>query len=314
MINVSFEQIQSLIEIQDLFEPVKQSFIDYNSSRLIGIPIHLLHFPNNSDAHIKTAAIDGYPYFSIKVATMFPNNLKQNKSPNNGSIFLFDANTGELKAILDDKGTLTDLRTAAAGGIITNVVASQQSNAISVIGTGIQAYHQVLALSKLRAITSLVIYGRNKNNAILLKNKLEKKLQNISITIANSVEEAVKTTTIILTTTSSKTPLIKGEWLQKGQHITAVGADDTFKKELDIDCFKKADMVFVDSLDLNSKYGEYSKALKSLPQLKNKTIEFGKAFSDNTYSGDSNKITIAKLVGLGTQDLAAATLVMNKLA
>ncbi|WP_298310117.1 ornithine cyclodeaminase family protein [uncultured Aquimarina sp.] len=313
MIHITFEQIQSLIKIKDLFEPVKQSFIDYNSSRLIGVPVNLLHFPNNSDAHIKTAAIEGYEYFSIKVATMFPNNRKQNNSPYNGSIFLFDSATGELKAILEDKGILTDLRTAAAGAVITDFVVSPQSTRVSVIGTGIQAYYQVLALSKLRTISNLIIYGRSKENAILLKNKLEKTLQNISITIVSSVEEAVKNSTIIITTTSSKIPLVKGEWLQKGQHVTAIGADDTFKKELDLDCFQKADTVFVDSLDLNLKFGEYTDAIRSFSKLKNKTIEFGSIFSNKDYVTKKNNITIAKLVGLGTQDLAAATLVMNKL-
>ena len=65
MINVPFEQIKALAKVQDLFEPVRQAFIDYNSPRLIGIPVNLLHFANEADAHIKIAAIEGYEYFSI---------------------------------------------------------------------------------------------------------------------------------------------------------------------------------------------------------------------------------------------------------
>ena len=67
MIHVTFEQINDLLKIEDLFEPVKQAFIDYNSSSLIGVPVSLLYFPNNADTHIKTAAIKGYDFFSIKV-------------------------------------------------------------------------------------------------------------------------------------------------------------------------------------------------------------------------------------------------------
>lgn len=313
MIQIPFEQIQSLLKVADLFEPVKQSFIDYNSSNLLGVPVSLLHFPNNADVHIKTAAIKGYSYFSIKIATLFPENKAQNIAPYNGSVFLFDANTGAPTAILNDRGVLTDLRTAAAGAIITHLAAPKSANTVSVIGTGIQAYHQIDAFTKLRHITDLTIYGRNKNNALLLKNKLAQVQPTLAIKIAKTPEEAVKKAAIIISTTPSKLPLIKGKWLQNGQHITAVGADDTLKNEIDTDCFKLADTVFVDSLELNKKYGEYSHAIKSFPNLIDKTIEFGEAFSTKNFANNGNKITVAKLVGVGVQDLAAATLVMNRL-
>ena len=310
---IPFKKIKEIAQVEDLFEPVKKAFIDYNSPNLIGIPVNLLHFKNNSDAHIKVAAIEGYEYFSIKVATMFPENKKKNLDPYNGTILLFNANTGVPEVVLNDKGILTDLRTAAAGAIITDFVAAKNANSVSVIGTGIQAYNQIIALSKLREISNLVIYGRNKENAILLQNKLKKILLKTAITIVDSVKEAVKKTTIIITTTSSKISLIKGEWLRKGQHITAIGADDTLKNEIDLNCFRKADTIFVDSIELNKKYGEYSHAIKSDSNLIEKTIEFGTAFKNDGYSNNQNEITLAKLIGLGVQDLAAAATIINKI-
>lgn len=313
MINITYEQINDLLKIEDLFEPVKQVFIDYNPSSLIGIPVSLLHFPNNADTHIKTAAIKGYDYFSIKVVSMFPDNSKQNLSPFSGAIFLFDAKTGFPTAILNDKGLITDLRTAAAGAVITDYVASQSSKSVAVIGTGIQAYHQVFALAKLRRINTLAIYGRSKEKALLLKEKLTQSFPDLKIDVLDSVEKAVKESEIIITTTSSKTPLIKGEWLQKGQHITAVGSDDIYKNEIDSDCFHVADTIFIDSLELNKKYGEYAHAIKSSQLLIDKTVELGNAFQDKGFKNSDNKITIAKLVGLGIQDLAASIVVINKL-
>jgi ornithine cyclodeaminase len=313
MISISYEQIKDLLKIEDLFEPVKQAFIDYNSSSLIGIPVSLLHFPNNADTHIKTAAIKGYDYFSIKVVSMFPNNAKQNLSPFSGAIFLFDGKTGFPAAILNDKGIITDFRTAAAGAIITDFVASKSSTSVAIIGTGIQAYYQVFALAKLRRINTLAIYGRSKEKALLLKEKLTLSYPNLKIDVVDRVEKAVKESEIIITTTSSKTPLIKGKWLQNGQHITAVGSDDIYKNEIDSDCFDYADSIFIDSLELNKKYGEFSHAIKSTPKLIDKTIEFGVAFQNKAFENSKNKITVAKLVGVGIQDLAASLVVMNKL-
>tara|TARA_R110002051_G_scaffold143507_8_gene216556 strand:- start:10798 stop:11751 length:954 start_codon:yes stop_codon:yes gene_type:complete len=313
MINISYEQINDLLKIDDLFEPVKQAFIDYNSSSLIGVPVSLLHFPNNADTHIKTAAIKGYDYFSIKVVSMFPDNAKQNLSPFSGAIFLFDGKTGFPAAILNDKGIITDFRTAAAGAIITDFVASKSSTSVAIIGTGIQAYFQVFALAKLRRINTLAIYGRSKEKALSLKEKLTHSYPDLKVTLVDSVEKAVKESEIIITTTSSKTPLIKGKWLQKGQHITAVGSDDIYKNEIDSDCFDYADSIFIDSLELNKKYGEFSHAIKSTPKLIDKTIEFGVAFQNKAFENSKNKITVAKLVGVGIQDLAASLVVMNKL-
>ena len=313
MIHVTFEQINDLLKVEDLFEPVKEAFIDYNSSFLIGVPVSLLHFPNNADTHIKTAAIKGYDFFSIKVVSMFPDNVKLNLSPYSGAIFLFNGKTGFPAAILNDKGIITDLRTAAAGAIITDFIASKSSTSVTVIGTGIQAYHQVFALGKLRQINKLSIYGRNKANSLLLKEKLAVSFPNMKIKLVDSLEKTVKESEIIITTTSSKSPLLKGKWLHKGQHITAVGSDDVFKNEIDGDCFNNADNIFIDSLELNKKYGEFSHAIKSTPKLIDKTIEFGAAFQSKAFENSENKITVAKLVGVGIQDLAASLVVMNKL-
>lgn len=313
MIDISYEQINDLLKIEDLFEPIKQAFIDYNSSSLIGVPVSLLHFPNNADTHIKTAAIKGYDYFSIKVVSMFPDNAKQNLSPFSGAIFLFDSKTGFPTAILNDKGIITDLRTAAAGAVITDFIAAKSSTSVAVIGTGIQAYLQVFALSKLRQINKLAIYGRSKEKALSLKEKLIHSFPDLRVDVVDSVEKAVKESDIIITTTSSKTPLIKGNWLQKGQHITAVGSDDIYKNEIDSDCFNYADSIFIDSLELNKKYGEFSHAIKSKPNLTDKTVEFGNAFQNKIFQNSNNKITVAKLVGVGIQDLAASIVVMNKL-
>nr|WP_314895648.1 ornithine cyclodeaminase family protein [uncultured Flavobacterium sp.] len=312
MITIEFEEIKRIVTIKDLFEPVKQSFIDYSSGKVIASPVNLLHFENNADAHIKIAAIQGYSYFSMKVATMFPKNETKNLPANSGVIFMFNANTGEFTAILKDQGYLTDLRTAAASAIITNQVAIKNANSVSIIGTGNQAFYQVKALKELRNIEKLTIYGRNIDKAEILKEKIEKSISNISINIAKTVEEAVKSSEIIITTTSSTLPLIKANWVTSGQHITAVGADDTFKKELETQCFEDAKSIFVDSIELNKKYGEFKDAFAQNPSIINKTFEFGQLFSESIETNEKVGLTIAKLLGLGVQDLAVATVVMDK--
>jgi ornithine cyclodeaminase len=312
MILLELEEIEKLVSIKDLFEPVRQSFIDYSSGKVIAATVNLLHFDNDADAHIKIAAIKGYDYFTVKVATIFPQNSIQNLPVNDGAIFIFDATTGVFIAILKDKGYLTDLRTAAAGATITHEVATKDADTVSLIGTGFQAYYQILALKELRNIQKLTIYGRTTTNVTVLKNKIENILPGIKINIAPTIEEAVKSSAIIITTTSSTTPIIKSNWLTHGQHITAIGADDTFKKELEMQCFEDASNIFIDSIELNKKYGEFSEVFVQNNSIMNKTFEFGEFFTNSIKPNNTGGITIAKLVGVGVQDLVAATVVMNK--
>ena len=160
---------------------------------------------------------------------------------------------------------------------------------------------------------SVQVYGRDFVKSKTLIKKLKTLCPQLNFKLAKTAEAAVKNCEIIITITSSTEPIIKGKWLQKGQHITALGADDTFKNELSQNVFDIADHIYLDSLELNTKYGEYRKAITLKPNLINKTTEFGKVFQDLMYVANTNKITVAKLVGVGIQDLAAATLVLNKL-
>ncbi len=313
MINLGFDEINQVISVEDLFEPVKQSFIDYSSEKLIAAPIELFHFSNGGDAHIKMAAINGYDYFSVKVATMFPGNLQNGIPAANGAIFLFNALTGEPTAILRDKRLLTDLRTAAAGAVATDFFSHPAADTLTVIGTGKQAYFQCMALSKLRKLSKIIIYGRNNGHAAQLKEKMERDMPGIQIFCGEQAESAVRASDMIITTTSAKEPIIKGSWLRKGQHVTAIGADDAFKKEIDEDCFTMADHIYVDSLELNTNCGEYAGALAKNPYLQQKTTELGVAFRNNERLSGPGTITLVKLVGLGVQDLAACSVVLNKM-
>jgi ornithine cyclodeaminase len=170
-----------------------------------------------------------------------------------------------------------------------------------------------MALSKLRKLSKITIYGRNTGHAAQLKEKLERDLSDIQIFCADQAESAVRESDMIIAATSAKEPIVKGSWLRKGQHVTAIGADDAFKKEIDEDCFTIADHIYVDSLELNTNCGEYAGALAKNPYLQQKTTELGITYRNNERLSGPGTITLVKLVGLGVQDLAACSVVLNKM-
>ena len=129
------------------------------------------------------------------------------------------------------------------------------------------------------------------------------------------VARVVRSADLLITATGSRIPLVRGEWLHSGQHITAVGADDETKCELDADALARADRLVVDSRSANLRYGDVRAALEA------GTVEPGVMSAElgevvmGTAPGRQNgsEITIAKLVGLGVQDLVAAELVLKRL-
>ena len=117
---------------------------------------------------------------------------------------------------------------------------------------------------------------------------------------------------MIVTTTSSKTPIIKSDWFQPGTHITAVGSDTPEKCELDPKILAKASIVVADSISQNKLRGEIHQALKAKCLLEENLIELGEVL-EGTKLGrtDPNQITVADLTGVAIQDLVIAEAVFR---
>jgi ornithine cyclodeaminase/alanine dehydrogenase-like protein (mu-crystallin family) len=120
---------------------------------------------------------------------------------------------------------------------------------------------------------------------------------------------------VLITATQAREPLVRGEWLRPGVHITAVGADDATKCELDAAALRRA-KVFVDMRDTAAANGDVHRAIRagrySIDELAG---ELGEVISGATAGRTSDDdITIAKLVGIGAQDLVAAEVTLAKLS
>ena len=105
-----------------------------------------------------------------------------------------------------------------------------------------------------------------------------------------------------------------GDFILPGTHITAIGADDGIKQELDISVFKKASHVFADSIEQCLKYGDSSHAEKANVTLRNKITEIGKLIkTTNHYERNESDITISDLTGLAAQDIFISKYILETL-
>ena len=261
----------------------------------------------HGESDVKAAYIDGLDSYAIKVASGFFNNPKLGLPSSNGLMILLDSQTGVLKSVLLDKGYLTDVRTAIAGAIAAKHLSNKGASNAGIIGAGIQAKMQLEALLLVRKIKSVNLWSRDSEKTKIFAENLKKTI-NININLCETPHEVVNLSEIVITTTPSKSPIIKSEWLKKGLHITAMGSDAEQKNELDPQIIKDCDLYIPDNQSQTSILGELHHAIKN--GIISSEIEFndlGKIILDPSLGRKNiNDITIADLTGTGVQDTAIA--------
>ena len=261
----------------------------------------------HGESDVKAAYIEGLDSYAIKVASGFFNNPKLGLPSSNGLMILLDSKTGVLKSVLLDKGYLTDVRTAIAGAIAAKHLSNPESSNVGIIGAGIQAKMQLEALLLVRNIKSAYVWSRNSKKTNTFVENLKGKI-NIKINACESPEETVNSSEILITTTPSKSPIIKSEWLKKGLHITAMGSDAEMKNELDPKIIKECDFYIPDSQSQTSILGELNHAIKAgLISVEKKYKDLGSIIiNPNLGRRNGNDVTVADLTGTGVQDTAIA--------
>ena len=261
----------------------------------------------HGESDVKAAYIEGLDSYAIKVASGFFNNPKLGLPSSNGLMILLDSQTGVLKSVLLDKGYLTDVRTAIAGAIAAKHLSNKEASNAGIIGAGIQAKMQLEALLLVRKIKSANLWSRDSEKSKIFAENLKKTI-NININLCETPHEVVNLSEIVITTTPSKSPIIKSEWLKKGLHITAMGSDAEQKNELDPQIIKDCDLYIPDNQSQTSILGELHHAIKN--GIISSEIEFndlGQIILDPSLGRKNiNDITIADLTGTGVQDTAIA--------
>jgi len=227
-------------------------------------------------------------------------------------VSLFDAVTGELLAFIEaDK--LGQMRTGAASGVATKYLAREDSKSVGIYGTGWQAASQLAAVCAVRKIEEVKVYSRKPENRERFCQQMAAELGIANIHPAEQSEDAADAD-ILITITSSREPVVLGEWLKPGTHINAAGGNSVLRREVDDEAVKLADFIAVDSLDqAKIESGEFVMAVEKGLLTWERVKEFRHVVAGEL-SGRTNKeqITLFKSLGIAIEDVAAAAVVYQK--
>lgn len=259
------------------------------------------------DVDVKSAFVDGLPYFAIKIASGFYNNPERGLPVGSAMMVLLNSTTGLCEALLLDNSYLTDLRTGMAGAVAAKYLAPAAIDTVGVLGTGVQARFQVRCLALVRDFRRVIVWGRSESKAENYADEMRCEGA-YDVSVAKSAEEVVRSCDVLVTVTASDRPLVRGSWLRGGQHITAVGADFPGKQELEASVLERADRLACDRLAQCLSNGELQHVAEDgrLPAGLDAT-ELGQLTTGKApgRAGDG-EITVCDLTGTGVQDTAIA--------
>lgn len=309
----NLEQIKSACVNLNFMESIEAGFAAYSQGKVIVPPVGELSFEAPpGDTHIKYGYIRDSDSFVVKIASGFYDNPKQGLPSNSGLMLVFSQKTGVLQAVLLDEGYLTDVRTAVAGQIAAKYLAPSKVSAIGIIGTGIQARMQISYLKEITNCRQVVAWGRSHAGLAAYKEDMGK--DGFQVETVTDIEDVAIECNLLITATPSQRPLLLEEMIRPGTHITAMGADTSFKQELDPGILKKADLVVADSIPQCLERGEISKALAAECITTDQVMELGNIISGNVTGRTSDEqITVIDLTGVAVQDIQVAKAVCMEL-
>jgi ectoine utilization protein EutC len=307
-------QIRKAVSLEEAISAMEKAFVAY-SLKQASLPsvIHLDVPDQKGEVHIKAGYLLGEKEFVVKVASGFWENRKKELPISSGLMLAFSSETGFPAAILLDNGYLTELRTAAAGAVAAKYMASNSVEQVAVIGAGMQGRFQVEALTRVCSFDRLKVYDHRRANIERYMEDMRERLR-AEMLPAATVQEALEGSSIVITATPSREPLVFSDWIAPGTHITAMGSDGADKQELDVAVLKKANRIIADSIPQCLRLGEIHHAVTAgVIQMSDIAGELGEVVS-GAIPGRlrPDEITVCDLTGVGVQDAAIAGLVVRK--
>lgn len=271
----------------EVFQPLRSVAVPPNAEGLMGL----------MPAHRGGAR----PLFSLKAVCIFPTNPSRGLDAHQGTVTLFDGETGVPSAILD-ASAITEVRTAAVSALATRLLAREDARTLCILGAGVQAAAHLRALKLVREFHEVRVYSPTPGHA-----------ERLGEAVAATAEEAARDADVVVTATNAREPVLERAWLAEGAHVNAVGASQPSSRELDTATVAAA-ALFCDSREsLEHEAGEYRLAVEEgLIDPSHVSATLGEVAAQlHPGRTSAHELTLFRSLGLGIEDMAAAELAVD---
>ena len=227
-------------------------------------------------------------------------------------VMLFSAESGDLLAMIE-ADYLGQLRTAAASAVATDLLAVSDATTLGVIGTGTQAACQIAAIREVRPIETIRVFSRTPEKREAFAKTLAESLER-DVQAVDHPEKAVSVMQILVTATTSRTPVFDGGWLEPGMHVNAMGSNDLRRAEIDMATVARANLIVCDSKEAcRIEAGDFTQSIIAGVVHYDAMFELSDLINGN-YPGrtDPEEITLFKSVGLAIEDVALGHAILER--
>jgi ornithine cyclodeaminase/alanine dehydrogenase-like protein (mu-crystallin family) len=292
------KDVEQVLSIYDAVRVLEETFKQQGSGNIINHP-RLRIRTEKSMLHYLAGAVPHMKVMGYKAYTSYKGGVKFR-------VFLHSIETGELLSIMDGN-FMGMIRTGAATGVATKYMSRADSDIVGIFGTGWQARGQLMGVVAVRKIGRIKAYSRNANKRESFCKEMEEFL-GIETVPAERPEDVIDEADIVITSTTSAEPVFKGEWLQEGVHINAIGGNFLFKREIDETAVKRSNIIVVESKEQSK-----IEAGELLPLIEKGRLqwegihELGEVVSGKIKGRKKDEdITLFKSLGVAIEDIAVA--------
>jgi ornithine cyclodeaminase len=305
------DAIRGAVSIGELVDAVEEAYRDVVAGRDRS-PLRSHVRLDAGDLLLMPGVRAGGAGASVKLVTVMPGNVERGLPTVQAIVAWFDAGTGEPLALLDGP-TVTAMRTGAASGVATRLLAREDARSLVVIGAGAQAEWQVRAVVAVRPIERITVCTRSPGTREALAARM-REVTGLDVGPSADVETALRSADVVCCATTSSEPVFDAGWLRPGTHVNGIGAFRLGMVELPPELFAAAAVVAVDSrvaalAEAGDVVAAIERGLLAEPDL----VEIGVVERSWVASRDPQAITAFKSVGLAIQDVAASELIVSRL-
>jgi len=308
---ITQEEVKRLLPMRQCIDAVRSALLELDAGEALQPLRPVMWLPEHVGA---LGMMPGYSashgMIGVKTITVFPGNAGTEFDSHQGTVMLFDDEHGRLLAIIDAT-EITAVRTAAASAVATDALARPESSVLAILGSGVQARSHITAMSAVRPVRHVTVWSRNRNHAAALVASVAPEYPDLTFEVAASVADAVAGVDIVCTATASTEPVLRGDLLEPGMHINAVGSSVPFARELDGPAMARS-MLFVDRTEsTRNEAGDFLMAIEEgFIDGDHIVAEVGALLSGNHPGrGSLDEITLFESLGLAVEDIAAASVV-----
>jgi alanine dehydrogenase len=289
MLYLTEQDVRDLLPMNECIRMMRLAFEALAAGKAQNQPRRRLILETGSVLHSMAGAFGNY--FGTKYYST---------NPRFGAHFLFslyDAKTATPLALME-ANHLGQIRTGAASGYATDLMANPEASVLGIIGSGFQAKTQLEAMRAVRPIKTVRVWSRDESK----RNRFAE--EQPGVTAVGTAEEAVRDAHIVVTATNAKDPVVEDAWIAPGTHINAMGSNIANRRELPEQLMRRAVVVVVDSLEqARIEAGDLVLANSWENVLELQTVK-------KEYR--SSGITVFKSIGLGVEDVAAAAFIYER--